>query len=60
MNQQTVSKKQLLQEIESARDRMNKLSAKMHRTSDEVVKVSTYLDQLLNQYQLNFQHSRSE
>lgn len=60
MNQQAVSQKQLLQEIESARDRMNKLSTKMHRTSDEVIKVSIYLDQLLNQYQFKYQHSRSE
>ncbi|MDQ0256047.1 putative translin family RNA/ssDNA-binding protein [Evansella vedderi] len=60
MNQQTISKQELLREIESARDKMNKLSYKMNRTSEEVVQVSTYLDKLLNQYQFQYQKSRSE
>ncbi|MDG5788071.1 aspartyl-phosphate phosphatase Spo0E family protein [Evansella sp. AB-P1] len=46
-----ISKKELLNEIEFARDKMHQLSCKMDRTSDEVVEVSTHLDQLLNEYQ---------
>ncbi|ADU28456.1 aspartyl-phosphate phosphatase Spo0E family protein [Evansella cellulosilytica] len=47
----TVSKKELLNQIETARDKMNKLSEKMNRTSHEVVEISTHLDDLLIKYQ---------
>jgi hypothetical protein len=54
----TLSRKELLHEIEVARTKMHFLSEKMMRTSDEVVKTSTYLDQLLNQYQSLQIHER--
>ena len=41
----------LLEEIETTRHRMYELSFSNPRTSDEVVRVSTYLDKLLNRYQ---------
>ncbi|UTR12561.1 MULTISPECIES: aspartyl-phosphate phosphatase Spo0E family protein [Evansella] len=45
------SQERLLKEIETARDKMHRLSYEKTRTSEEVVKVSTYLDGLLNRYQ---------
>ncbi|UCZ53415.1 aspartyl-phosphate phosphatase Spo0E family protein [Bacillus shivajii] len=43
--------KELLKEIEYARNQMHLLSNSKQRTSREVVEISTYLDTLLNKYQ---------
>ncbi|MCR6098214.1 aspartyl-phosphate phosphatase Spo0E family protein [Salipaludibacillus agaradhaerens] len=48
---QNLSKHALLTEIEKTRSKMHYLTAKKHRTSEEVVEISTHLDKLLNQYQ---------
>jgi hypothetical protein len=48
---QNLSKRALLTEIEETRSKMHYLTAKKHRTAEEVVEISTHLDKLLNQYQ---------
>ncbi|MBU9720177.1 MULTISPECIES: aspartyl-phosphate phosphatase Spo0E family protein [Bacillaceae] len=55
----SIRQKELLEEIEVARSKMHRLSSKKPRTSNEVVQVSTYLDKLLNKYQLtNYQNCK--
>ncbi|WP_096438256.1 aspartyl-phosphate phosphatase Spo0E family protein [Alteribacter populi] len=49
-----INQKELLEEIEWARRRMHYLSSHHNRTSLEVVAISTYLDELLNQYQSTY------
>lgn len=40
----------LLKEIEASRKKMNLLARKQPLSSSEIVEISTYLDNLLNQY----------
>ncbi|WP_096186314.1 aspartyl-phosphate phosphatase Spo0E family protein [Evansella halocellulosilytica] len=51
MDKVIFSEKDLLKEIEYARNKMHHLSTEKERTSKEVVEMSTYLDTLLIQYQ---------
>ncbi|WP_377891987.1 Spo0E family sporulation regulatory protein-aspartic acid phosphatase [Alkalihalobacillus sp. R86527] len=43
-------KEVLLKEIEASRKKMNLLAKKQPLSSSELVEISTYLDNLLNQY----------
>ncbi|RNA66246.1 aspartyl-phosphate phosphatase Spo0E family protein [Alteribacter keqinensis] len=49
-----LEQKDLLEEIEWAREKMYTLSSQLNRTSHEVVEISSYLDQLLNKYQSTY------
>ncbi|MCA0989535.1 aspartyl-phosphate phosphatase Spo0E family protein [Guptibacillus algicola] len=45
-----LEKEILLKEIEASRKKMNLLARKQPLSSSEIVEISTYLDNLLNQY----------
>lgn len=45
-----LEKEILLEEIEASRKKMNLLARKQPLSSSEIVEISTYLDNLLNQY----------
>ncbi|WP_156906501.1 aspartyl-phosphate phosphatase Spo0E family protein [Alteribacter aurantiacus] len=49
-----LEQKDLLEEIEWAREKMYTLSSQLNRTSHEVVAISSYLDKLLNKYQSTY------
>ncbi|MBU9710731.1 aspartyl-phosphate phosphatase Spo0E family protein [Evansella tamaricis] len=49
-----ILQQELLDEIESAREKMHQMSISNQRISKEVVQISTYLDKLLNKYQLTY------